>query len=129
MGGERGSAVVESIFGIFVLLVLTVGAIQVALSLYARNVAMAAVHDGARAAIEVGATPESADAIATRVIGRSAGSLIDDLVVDVRVIVTTDRYSVVVAASGALVPVGPVPIDLPFSVEAMATREIDDAAA
>ena len=126
--GERGSAVVESIFGIFVLLMLSLGAIQVALTLYARNVVMAALHDGARAAIEMGGSIQGAEIVAQRVVLQSAGGLVDDLAIDVRAASSSERYSVTVRATGTLVAPGPVPVDLPLDATATATREDLDVA-
>ena len=121
---EDGTAVVESLFSIFVLLFLTVGTIQVALSLYARNVVMAAVHDGARAAIEVGASQAEATSTAHATIRRSAGSLLDELEVDTSTTAVSGRVHVQVTATGALDAPGPIPIRIPVKYEATTAREV-----
>ena len=126
---EVGSAVIESVFGIFVLLFLVLGTIQVALSLYARNVVMAAVHDGARAAIEIGADDAEAAVTAREVVERSAGSLVDDLEVSVMTDVVFDRHRIRVTATGYLEAPGPVPIRFPLKVSSTTTREVLDAGA
>lgn len=125
---QEGSAVVESLFGIFFLLFLTVGTIQVALSLYARNVVMTAVHDGARAAIEVGTSHSQAAAAAQSTIRRSAGSLVDDLEVATSTRTVSGRLHTYVTAIGELDAPGPIPIQIPVRFEAMSTREVLDAA-
>jgi Flp pilus assembly protein TadG len=126
MRDERGSAVIESIFAIVVLLVLALGAIQVALTLYARNVVQAAVHDGSRALVEIGNHGGRADAIVREVVGRSAGALVDDLRVETSIERTPDRLLVHVRAGGVLTAPGPIPIDLPITVDSSSGRELID---
>ena len=121
---EQGSAIVESIFGVFILLVLALGAIQVALTLYARNIVMAAVHDAARAVTEIGGGPGDAQIVAERIVRRSAGGLVDELTIDVDATTGADRYVVTVRVAGDLVSPGPVPIDLTLDAHATATREV-----
>lgn len=126
-GDESGSAVVESLFGMFVLLFLVVGTIQVALTLYARNVVMAAVHDGARAAIEVGAAEADSDQVAHAVIERAAGALVNDLEVATQTGSNFERYEVRVVARGTLDVPGPIPVDMPVTFQASTSREALDA--
>ena len=123
---ERGSVVIESVFGIFVLMFLAVGTIQVALTLYARNVLQAAVHDGARAAIEIGAARSAPEVIARRVITESAGGLVHELEVGATADRTRDRLVVRVVATGRLSAPGPIPVDLPVTIESTSAREIID---
>jgi hypothetical protein len=123
---ERGSAVVESVFGMAMLLFLALGTIQVALTLYARNVVQAAVHDGARAVVEVGGADTDAETVARAVIERSAGSLLDDLDIETAVDSGGDRLLVHVRATGRLVAPGPIPIGLPITVGSTSSREILD---
>lgn len=123
---QRGSAVVESLFGIFVLLFLVVGTIQVALTVYARNVVMAAVHDGARAAVEIGASGSDSTRVARDVIRGSAGSLVSDLGVVTETDSSFGRYVVRVVARGRLDVPGPIPVDIPVTVDASSSREILD---
>ncbi|MDQ3982402.1 MAG: pilus assembly protein, partial [Actinomycetota bacterium] len=80
--GERGSAPLESVFAIVMLVVMTLGALQVAFVLYARNVLMSAAHEGARAAVERGATADDVVPVVASVVERSAGGLVSDLSVD-----------------------------------------------
>ena len=116
----------ESVFAIFVLMFMTLGVVQVALTLYARNVVMAAAHDGARAAVELTDAHMRAPEVARGVIQKSAGSLVDDLRIEERVIESTDRVTVTVVVSGRLSPGGPLPIEVPMSLEASASREVFD---
>lgn len=123
---QQGSAVVESVFGIFFILLLSLGAVQVALTLYARNVVLAAVHDGARAAVEIGGSGESANAVARRVVSESAGGLVRDLTIQVERRAIAERFSVSVRAAGTLVAPGPFPIEIPMNVRASSMREVLD---
>ena len=123
---DDGSAVIESIFGIFFILLLSLGAVQVALALYARNVVLAAVHEGARAAVELGTSETSANVVARRVVQESAGGLVRDLSVRVERRVIGDSYSFDVHATGALVAPGPFPIEIPMNVRTSALREVLD---
>lgn len=116
---ERGSAPVESIGAIVMLLLLTLGAVQVAFALYARNVVLSAAHEGARAVVERGAVAGDARAIATAVVRRSAGGLVDGLVVDVTPAGTTIRVDV----RATTAPFGPVPFRMPLEASATATLE------
>lgn len=108
------------------LLFLALGTIQVALTLYARNVVQAAVHDGSRAVVEVGGAETDAEAVASAVIERSAGSLLDDLDVETSIDSGGDRLIVHVRATGRLVAPGPIPIDLPITVGSTSSREVLD---
>lgn len=120
---ERGSAVVESVMAMVVLMFLVLGTIEVAFALYARNVVAAAAHEGARAAAELGRTSSDATSIARATIERSAGGLVRDL--RVQTSVTGGARAVVrVRVSGMLRPFGPVPLPIPLRGEATVTREI-----
>lgn len=123
---QRGSAVVESVFGIFFILLLSLGAVQVALTLYARNVVMGAVHDGARAVVEIGGSGHSAHSVARRIIQQSAGGLVRDLTIHVDRRVIAERYAVSVQAAGTLVAPGPFPVEIPMKVRASSMREVLD---
>lgn len=117
--GERGSAPLESVFAIVMLVVLTLGAIQVAFALYARNVVASAAHEGARAVVERGAVAGDARAIAVSVVQRSAGGLVDDLSVDV----TRSGATVRVHVRGTAASFGPVPVRLPLRATATSFLE------
>jgi Flp pilus assembly protein TadG len=121
---ERGSAVVESVMAIFVLVFLVLGTIEVAFALYARNVVGASAHEGARAAAELGRSASDARAIARATVIRSAGGLVRNLRVSTTV--TPGAPSVIrVRVSGMLEPFGPVPLPIPLHGLAMVTRDVD----
>lgn len=120
--GEAGSAVVESVFGILFLMLLVMGAIQVTFALYGRNVLLAAAHDGARAAIELGRDPASADALATDTITSSAGGMVRDLDVHTSFRRVGDQVIVRVSVRSSLEPMGPVPILIPVTATSTVSR-------
>lgn len=119
---ERGSAPLEAIFGVLLLVIFALGVIQVGLTLYARNVLVSSAHEGARAAIERGRTPHEAQAIATDVISRAAGGLLDDIDVQASSSVVGDTETIVVRVEGALTGFGVVPLPLRFETSATASR-------
>jgi Flp pilus assembly protein TadG len=122
---EGGSAAVESLFAIVVLILLVTGVIQVALGLYARNVVAASAHEGARAAIERGRTIEEASAIARGTVEAAAGGLVDGLRIDVASQSIGDRQRIVVSVTGRVRPMGPVPVTMSLSSTATATGQVD----
>lgn len=121
---ERGSAVVESIFAILILLILVLGTIEVAFALYARNVVASAAHEGARASLELGRDPGDAAAVAGSTVRRAAGGLVEDLRVDTSVRRAGTVSLVTVRVSGVMKPFGPVPLPIPLSSTATVTREV-----
>jgi hypothetical protein len=120
--GQSGSSVIEFIFAMAVLLLMTLGAIEVALVLYGRNVIMASAHEGARAAVELGRARGDATRIATGTVRRAAGGLVDDLTVGVAFEDNAGRSEARVRVSGVLRAIGPVPVRIPVSVVGRATR-------
>jgi len=121
-GSESGSSAVEVIFALAVLMLLTLGAIEVTLVLYGRNVVMTSAHEGARAAVELGTTPTDATGVATATVQGAAGGLVDDLSVGVVLDDTDGRSRALVRVSGELQAIGPVPLRIPVSVVARASR-------
>ena len=119
LSDERGSAPVETIGAIVMLMLLTLGAVQVAFALYARNVVLSAAHEGARAVAERGAVADDARAVAAAVVERSAGGLVDHLRVDV----TASGSSVRVHVAATTAPFGPVPIGMPLRASATSVVE------
>jgi Flp pilus assembly protein TadG len=117
---ERGSAPLESVFAIVMLVVMTLGVLQVAFVLYARNVLMSAAHEGARAAVERGAAATDAEPVAGAVVERSAGGLVSDLSVDVA---SRSEGRLTVHVRGTVEAVGPVPFAVPVSATATTTTE------
>ena len=90
--------------------------------LYARNVVASSAHEGARSAIELGSDPADADRIATSVVRRSAGGLIEDLDVSTMVEQRDRSASVIVRVTGSVAVLGPIPVSVPFSTTARASR-------
>jgi len=119
--GERGSAPVEAAFAIFFLMLLTLGVVQVILSLYARNVVISSAHEGARAAIELGRSEADGEAVARRTVSGAVGKLVDGLKVSATVRETGGLITTRVRVRGVVRPVGPVPIPLPIDATAVAT--------
>ena len=119
---ERGSALVESIFAIVFLMLLSLGVAQVALTLYGRNVVIASAHEGARAATELGRSEQEAEAIALRTTRSATGSLVDDLEIDVLTEPVGEDDLITVRLRGRLAAVGPVPITIPVEVQASSLR-------
>jgi Flp pilus assembly protein TadG len=120
---ERGSAPVESTLAFVFILVLVLGVIEVGFSLYGRNVVLASAHEGARAAVEFGRSPEEAAAIAEQTVRRSAGSLVDDLAVRVSTSAIRGASVVSVRVVGVVDAFGPVPFRMHVDTVASATKE------
>jgi hypothetical protein len=119
---QKGSAPVETVFALAILLFLVLGTVQVAFALYGRNVVAASAHEGARAAIELGRNPADAIGVARGAVIRSAGGLVDDLRVGVQVGRAGGTSLVRVRVTGRLKTVGPVPLPLPVDAVATSTR-------
>jgi hypothetical protein len=119
---ERGSALVESIFAIVFLMLLSLGVAQLALTLYGRNVVIASAHEGARAATELGRTEEEAVAIALRTTRSATGSLVDDLEIEVLTEPAGEDALVTVRLRGRLAAIGPVPISIAIEAQASSVR-------
>jgi Flp pilus assembly protein TadG len=122
---EEGSAPLELTFAIVFLMLLSLGAIQVGLTLYARNVVLSAAHEGARAAVELGRQTSDASETARRYVERAAGGVVDDLRVTTSTIETRGRLFARVMVTGRLDVPGPVPVSIPVRTSATAGREAD----
>ena len=121
---DRGSATVESIFSIVMLMLVTLGALQVAFVLYARNVLASAAHEGVRAAVELEAVEGDAGAMAASVVERAAGGLVDDLDVDAVAARSGSREVLTVRVRATVAAFGPVPVAIPVSVTATSVRDV-----
>jgi Flp pilus assembly protein TadG len=121
---ERGSAPVETVLSIGFVMLLVLGTIEVALALYGRNAVAAAAHEGARAALELGATRDSALQVAKETVARSSGTLVRDL--RVRVVPRTigNTAYVQVRVAGWLRLIGPLPLPFPVRATATVSREL-----
>jgi Flp pilus assembly protein TadG len=120
---QRGAAPVESIFAIVLLMVLVLGAIQVGLSLYGRNLVHAAAHEAARAGIERGASTSEAASIARSMIQTAGGRLVRGLAVEIDARELERVRTVRVRLTGTIDVVGPIPIPVPVDARATATSE------
>ena len=119
---QGGSALLESIFALLLLLVLVLGAIQVAFVLYARNVVGASAHEGARAAVELGRNADDARTVASEVVRSSVGGLVEQMEVVVSVQTVGDLSVVRVRVTGRLKSFGVVPIRMPVGSVATSIR-------
>lgn len=122
---ERGSAVVETVFAFVFMLALALGVVQIAFSLYARNVVLSSAHEAARAAIEVGGSAGDAQTVAVRVMRRAAGRVVVLDRIDVTRRTSNGRATVEVLVRGRLRSLGPVPVTLPVEARAGATGQVE----
>jgi hypothetical protein len=120
---EDGSAPVELTFAIVVLMLLSLGVIQVGLTLYARNVVLSAAHEGARVAVELDRRASDASEAARRLVERAAGGIVDDLQVSASTLEAGERLVSRVIVSGRLDVPGPIPVSIPVRTAATASRE------
>lgn len=107
---------------LLLILILSLGVIQVAHSLYARNVIAASAHEGARAAAEIGRDLDSARSVAADVIRRATGDLVTDLRVDVASTRAFGAETVSVRVVADLRSWGIVPLPMRFAVDAAVTN-------
>lgn len=121
---QRGAVPVESTFAIVLLMLLSLGVIQVALALYARNIVMSSAHEGARAAIERGTDEATAAAIARHTVRQATGSLVDDLDVDVNAVTRSGELHVTVVVAGIVSDLGPVPFPITLTSKATASTAL-----
>lgn len=112
----------EAIFAILFIMTLSLGIVQVALSLYGRNVVISSTHEGARAAVEVGGDVQDAVAVAEQTVRDATGRLVNDLAVEVSVDAVGDDQLVTVRASGTLHTLGPFTFPVPVVTTATALR-------
>ncbi len=110
---ERGSAPLDAVVAIVLLMILTLGTIQVALTLYGRNVVDASAHEGLRALVERNAAASDAAQVATASVRDSVGSLVGALEVDVASSAAGGGRVVRVMVRARLKPLGPVPVTIP----------------
>jgi TadE-like protein len=120
---NNGSAPLESIFAMLVVLVLALGLMQVAFILYGRNVVISSAHEGARAAVELGRDSADAVGVAIRTVEDSAGGLVDDMSVDVMIHGTGENAVLTVHVTADLKSFGPLPVSVPVDTSASASLE------
>lgn len=119
----RGSAAVESVFGMLLVLFLGLGVIQVAFVLYGRNVVVSAAHEGARAGVELGRNPSDAASVARETVRHAAGGLVSKLSVEVSLSGTERERRLHVDVTGTLDGFGPLAVSIPVRASAVSTLE------
>lgn len=122
-GAERGSLPLETIPALLLVLLAGLATVQLALALYGANILRASAHEAARAVIEHRSEPAVARGTALDLVRRSAGGVLDDLDVDVSRRNAGTAVVVRVLVTAKLGAVGPIPIRLPMSAVATATKE------
>lgn len=120
---QRGAAVLDSIVGIAILMLMTTGVIQVALAVYANNAVRASTYEAARAAAVVGGIESEAHSVARRALERTAGGLVGSVSISLSYRAAPEGRVVVVEVVGRQRPPGPVPIELPLRASASALVE------
>jgi len=112
-GGEQGSAVVDFVLVMVVLVPFVMGIAQLGLVLHVRNTLTAAASDGARAAAPLGATPSDGVARAQELIrGGLADRFADDVDTTVTSIGGVPAIEVVVRARVPALGIGGPAVDL-----------------
>ena len=122
---EDGSTVVESVFAILFLVTLLLGTVQVVFTLYSRNVVRSAAQEGARSAIERGATGADATDAARSTVARAASGLVRDLHVATSRTPSDDGDLITVRVQGHLRPLGPLPFSSAVTAQASALAPSD----
>ena len=119
---ERGSAVVDFVMVLVVLLPLFAGLLQLALVLHVRNTLSSAAAEGARYAAVAGSTPQAGvDKAREQVLGALAPEYARDIRVEPVVIGGAPAYELVIDARVPTLGLGGVALE--FSVSGNAIRE------
>ena len=121
---QRGAAPLDAVVAIGLLMILSLGAIQVALTVYAHNAVSASAYEGARAAAEIGTSPSEAHDVAAQMVRTTIGGLVEDARISVSMIRAPEGDLVRVAVTGRHRALGPIPIRFPVTAEATALREV-----
>ena len=101
---------------------LALGVVQMALSLYGRNVVVSSAHEGARAAVELEGDAVDAVEVAQRTVRDATGGLVKDLAVEVSLQDLGDDQVITVSASGTLQTLGPLSVPVPVEITATALK-------
>lgn len=123
LSSQRGAAPLDAVIGITLLMVLSLGAIQVALTVYAYNAATASAYEAARAAAEIGADHSHARLVAQRMVATTARGLIDDPRVSVSIERAAEGPVMRVGVVGRQRAIGPIPVSFPIRAEASTLLE------
>ncbi len=121
---DKGSTVVETVFALWFLCFMSLGVVQIAFTLYARNVVVSSAHEGARAAVELGRTVSESELVARRTVLDAAGGMVEDLEVEITK-TSAEPAFVEVSVTGRLDSFGPLPVSVPVSVTTRS--ELDEA--
>jgi Flp pilus assembly protein TadG len=118
---SAAQALVEFALVLPLLVVLSLGLVQVVLYAHARDVLLSSVQEGARLAAEDGRLLEDGYARAETLVAAGLGTSLDTL----QLAASLDNDVVEVSADARLRPVVPLPVadGLPLHVEAWVTRE------
>lgn len=120
---QRGSTPLDAVVGIALLMLLTLGAMQMALTVYAHNAVRASAYEAARAAAEIGTSGAQARVVAEEMLITTTGKLIERARVSVSTRRAPEGPVVHVTITGRQRAVGPVPVSFPFRTEATALLE------
>lgn len=122
--GERGSAVVDYVLVMMILIPLVLGIVQLGLVLHVRNTLTAAASDAARAAAPLGASPQDAAARADDLVRTTlADRYADDITVTETTVAGTPAVRVRIRAEvPALGLFGPA---VPLDVRGHAIKEVE----
>lgn len=124
---QKGAAPLDAVIAIALLMLLSLGVIQIALTVYAHNAVSASAYEGARAAAELGTTASTAQAVAERMVRTTVGGLIEDLRVSVSTMRVPEGDLVRVAVIGRQHSLGPIPVVFPVRATATSVAEAPPA--
>ena len=123
-GGERGSAVVDFVLVLLVLLPLVLGILQLALVLHVRNTLASAAAEGARhAAVAGSSAPAGAAKVEELVDGALSGGFDRSVVVRPALVGGAPGYEAVVEADVAVLGLGGTGIHVRVEGHAVAEQE------
>ncbi len=116
-----GQALVESALGLPLMLLLSLGVLQVVLYAHARDVLTSAVQEGARLAAEDGRGLDEGYARARALVSAGLGTSVEPVRLDGNL----DNDNVAVRVNASLRPILPLPLiqDLPIHAEGRVARE------
>ncbi len=122
---QRGSVPLDFVFAVVLLMTLALGAIDVALLLFARNVVKASAYEAARSAIEREGDDALAQAAARETVTSSVGGLVDDVMIELDRVAAGAHRLVAVEVRCRVSLVAPIPISIPVSGRARAIAEAE----
>lgn len=121
---DDGAAPLDAVVGIVILMIAALGAIQIALTVYAQNAVRSSAYEAARVAAEVGGSREEAHLVAARTLTRTAGKLVDRVDVSVSREAALEGPVIRVRITARQRPLAPLPISLPIHASASSLLEI-----